>query len=200
MPMNWSNVTLKQFHELSIIERSEGLPVEKAIKRLRVLGITPDDSSLINLISQVPEFLSELPKDEIRKVYIINKKEYRPVIDFVNMNPSRFLDIYHQVQGKDPQDVAQWAPLLALVLTEHGEPYDYKTHMNRVHEIYTCMTFDQIYPLVVFFSKVWTLLRMTILDSSMEQLKKATQELTQSLKESTPDSQNIGDGSHTLAK
>ncbi len=198
--MTWKDITLKQFHELALIDKVEGLPIEKAIKRLKVLGIEPDDSSLGNLISQIPDFLTELPKGDIKETYLINGKDYKPFVNFINMNPSRFLDLYTQVQGKDPQDITQWAPLLSLILSEPGQPYDYQTHINKSFDIYNFMSFEDIYPLVVFFSKVWNHLQMIVLDSSTEALTKQTQELMRSLKQNMPDLQSIGDGSPTSLK
>lgn len=196
----WSQVTLNQFHQLSHIERGDALPFEKTIARLKVLGIEPDTSSLIALNNQIPEWVNTLPSGEVKLTYIIKGEEYHPHLNFTTMNTSRFLDIYHQIKDKDPQDVSEWTYLLSLCLSKHGEPYDYKTHFDRAQMLYDHMTFDQAYPLVVFFSKVWNSLQEIILDSSMERLNTLQKELMESFKESIESSPITGAGLATSQK
>lgn len=193
----WSQVTLAQFHQLSHIERGEGLPLEKAIARLKVLGIEPDTSSLGALLAQIPDWINTLPSGEVKQTYVINGEEYHPHINFTTMNTARFLDVYHQIKDKDPQDVSEWTYLLSLCLSKHGEPYDYKTHFDRAQMLYDHMTFDQAYPLVVFFSKVWTSLQEIILDSSLEKLHILQKELIQIYNENIGSLQHTGVGSLT---
>lgn len=192
----WSSVTLKMFDQLRDIERSEIGIIEKAYKRLQVLGIKPA-GTLEEMVAQIPVWIQELPKTDIPKEIIVAGKTFRPHINFAKMNPDRFLDFVNTIKDRNPEDPEGWAYLSAIVLSQPGEPYDYETHIARADFFWEKMTFDQVYPLAVFFSAVLTHLLRDIAASSTEKLLTLLKELTQSYKEDTETLQNVGDGSHT---
>lgn len=195
----WSTVTLSQYNQLALIERSEDGVFEKAYNRLKVLGIKPA-STLEAMIAQIPDWVEHMPSSEIQKEYIIDGVTYVPHVNFMHMAPERFLDFINTVKERDQNDPEGWAYLCSIILSQPGEPYDYETHIERAKHFWDKMTVDQIYPLAVFFSLVLRNLQTIIADSSLERLRTQLADIVQTFNESTGSSLNTGDGSPTYLK
>lgn len=192
----WSNVTLNQYDQLRDIDRLDIGTIDKAYRRLQILGIKPANT-LEEMIAQIPEWIQTLPSTDIPKEFIIAGKTYRPHINFLKMEPARFLDFVNTIKGRDPEDPEGWAYLSAIILTQPGEKYDYETHISRADMFWEKMTFDQVYPLAVFFSAVLRNLLKIIADSSSEKFNTLLTEITQDFKKDIEILQTVGDGSAT---
>ena len=203
LPKSWKDVTLKQFDLLNEAHEADINNVEKTIQKMMALTGEPREVFASMTVRKLHElytsltFLDQYPNTkDVPKVLFVNDKEYRVHTDIASLNAGRALDLINTVvplEGK----IGSWKYLVALLTSEPGEPYDYNRCTARADEFYENASVEDIAPLAGFFLLLWTHLLVAIEDFSMERLNILTDELIQSVLDSSKSSQRTGDGSAT---
>lgn len=186
LPTSWAEITVGQFYDCFTIynlfkddhiERSIKLIAlftgqsQKEVEKMKIEDVMSACKSL--------DFLGTLPANEKLPFEIkLGGKIFSPCLLTKDMTAGQFIDFSNCGKGCEPDElIYHMHELLAcMCLTKTDTGWEYKEYTETC-ELFLEMTFEEVYPLYVFFCKVLVKLQQPILEYSHSQVKKLAKEL-----------------------
>lgn len=117
---SWSKVTIADYMRIYELQNSKLNILEKQVKILAVLANVPDKNfnelpiAAIGKLFAPLQFLSTVPKAELKQVYEIGNRKYKLVKDAKDLTTGQMIDLLHYTKERDEESLIS---NLHLILT-----------------------------------------------------------------------------------
>lgn len=178
---NWDKVTVNVYERLqSAVNNAEVTGIDEVDlinKEIAIIATLTDETedtiadlkhSEFVALSKKCNFISQLPRVNIKNQYTLNGKKYEVYLDVQNMTMSQYVDF--QILYKDKEK--NFKPLLACFLIPKGKQYGEYNIGEAIEDIGNYLSIADANSILFFFVIAFQSLTQTMINYSIKQMKK----------------------------
>ena len=189
MIRGYSDLTIKQFIKCKQISELEDDPILRKVKLLaEVTGRTTEEvetmplADMMHQLKQLDQLTGMEHSENVDMKFKVKGKRFECIWKVQELTAAQYIDVKHF--AKDPNKLTENIHnILAAICVERTwygkrKPYNGTNHEAIANHLYTHMTINQAYPIMVFFCKFSEALSSAILTYTVEEAQKLKQQIT----------------------
>ena len=200
VPTTWHDISIKQFVELYELEQVTDIdPYERIANKVSIACEIPYDTVINVDIKQIKNianklsFLDTTPSDTFVNDFFLHGTRYVVNPDIRKITPAQFIDLKHWTTD-NTNVMANLHRIATIFCIEDGKSYKDINNEEVANLFYKELPISIIYPIAVFFLRLWKDSLPVILDYSTKEMQKMILEIEQRLNHLRTGSNSSGVG------